>query len=120
VVCTRPIAVNGLGKNMNESAAELTHLKGLFTLLDDTPALFPTWEKLVTTNNILGKNAHDARLVAAMLVHNITHLLTFNDSDFRRFSGITVLTPGVVLSAVASPPTVSQGPNSPPIPPAIP
>lgn len=88
VVCTRPLANNGLGKTAAEAATELARLKGLFTLLDDTPALYPTWEQLVTTNAVLGKNAHDARLVAAMLVHGVTHLLTFNDADFRRFSAM--------------------------------
>jgi hypothetical protein len=42
----------------------------------------------------LGKNAHDARLVAAMRVHGLTHLLTFNAQDFRRYPGINVVTPG--------------------------
>jgi predicted nucleic acid-binding protein len=97
VVCTRPIAVNGLGKTAAEMAAELVNLQSLFTLLPDTPAVFPIWENIVTKNNVLGKNAHDARLVAAMLAHGINHLLTFNDADFRRYSGITVLTPSAVL-----------------------
>jgi predicted nucleic acid-binding protein len=34
-----------------------------------------------------GKQVHDANLVAAMLVHGIRRLLTFNGSDFRRFAG---------------------------------
>ena len=51
---------------------------------------------------VIGKNAHDARLVAAMRVHGVTHLLTFNDQDFARYTGITVLTPAAVF---APPPT---------------
>jgi predicted nucleic acid-binding protein len=104
VVCTRPAAVNGLGKSAAEARAELAAVKAGFTVLNDTPAIFPQWESLVTAHAVLGKNAHDARLVAAMLVHGVTHLLTFNEQDFRRFPGITVLTPVAVL-APAPPPT---------------
>lgn len=32
-----------------------------------------------------GKQVHDANLVATMLVHGVTRLLTFNAADFRRF-----------------------------------
>jgi len=111
-VCTRPLANNGLGKTAAEAAAELAKVKSLFTLLDDTPAILPAWEQLVTTYAVLGKNAHDARLVAAMLVHGVTHLLTFNDADFHRFTGITVLTPTAVLASV--PPPVPLVPPAPP------
>jgi hypothetical protein len=41
----------------------------------------------------MGKQAHDTRLVAAMTVHQITHLLTFNTDDFKRFTEITAIDP---------------------------
>ncbi len=104
VVSTRPASVNGLGKTGTEAAAELASLKSLFLLLPDTAAMLSIWEQLVTTNAVLGKNAHDARLAAAMLSHGVTHLLTFNDQDFVRFAGITVLTPAAVLAPPTSPP----------------
>ena len=44
------------------------NLKGLFLWLDDTPLVYSVWEGLVTGTPILGKNAHDARFVAAMTV----------------------------------------------------
>lgn len=97
-VCTRPTSANGLGKSVSEAATELTTIRAGFTLLDDTPAILLTWESLVTAHAVLGKNAHDARLVAAMLVHGVTRLLTFNDQDFRRFTAVAVLTPAAVLA----------------------
>jgi hypothetical protein len=48
---------------------------------------------------VVGKNAHDARLVAAMNVHGLTQLLTFNNQDFQRYPGISVVTPDDVLKA---------------------
>ncbi len=99
VVCTRPTAQNGLGMSPAEAQAELARLKTLFSLLDDTPAIFPQWEQLVTQYQIQGKNAHDARLVAAMIVHGLSRILTFNVGDFRRFQALMVLDPQQVVAA---------------------
>ena len=85
VVATRPPAVNGLGLPVAAAAAELTRLKSLFPILFDTAAVYSEWERLVTTYQVSGRNAHDARLVAAMAVHGLTHLLTFNTQDFTRY-----------------------------------
>jgi len=40
---------------------------------------------------VVGKAAHDARLVAAMNRHALSHLLTFNVSDFKRYPAIQIL-----------------------------
>src|SRR5262245_57139352 len=98
VVCTRPTTVNGLGKTAAEAAADLASLKGLFLWLDETPAIYGVWEQLVTSIPVVGKNGHDARLVAAMTVHGLTHLLTCNAQDFRPYPGITAVTPTDVLT----------------------
>lgn len=84
-------------------ATEFAFLKTHFTILPDTPAVFPEWEKLVTTDKVIGKPSHDARLVAAMLAHGVTHLLTFNDVDFRRYAEITVLAPAAVVASAGVP-----------------
>ncbi|HTU89509.1 MAG TPA: PIN domain-containing protein [Gemmataceae bacterium] len=99
VVCTRPAAQNGLGLSPAEAQAELSRLKSLFTLLDDTPAIFPQWEQLVMQHQVRGKNAHDARLVAAMMVHGLSRILTFNVGDFQRYQTLTVLEPQQVVAA---------------------
>jgi predicted nucleic acid-binding protein len=92
VVLTRPVAVNGLGLTASQADAELARVLGLFPLVfPDTAGIFPEWRRLVATHQVLGKNAHDARLVAAMSVHGLTHLLTFNPTHFARFPGITTL-----------------------------
>lgn len=43
------------------------------------------------TVDVRGRQVYDARLVAVMLAHGITHILTFNGNHFRRFTGITVV-----------------------------
>src|SRR5262249_1552350 len=103
VVGTRPVAQNGLGLTAAEAQAELARLKSLFPVLDDTAAILPEWERVVVTHQVIGKNAHDARLVGAMNVHGIRQLLTFNPADFRRYPGITVLSPHDVLSSPTTP-----------------
>lgn len=92
-VATRPITSNGLGLTIAEAKYEVRKFKRLFTVYDDIPNIFAEWENLVLKHNVSGKNVHDTRLVAAMLTHNITHLLTFNVKDFKRFGEITVVDP---------------------------
>ena len=92
-VATRTINENGLGLTVTEAALELTKLKTTFTVLPDSADVLPLWEELVVRHQVRGKQAHDTRLVAAMNVHKLTHLLTFNTTDFKRFTGITVISP---------------------------
>ncbi|MSQ97410.1 MAG: PIN domain nuclease [Gemmataceae bacterium] len=95
-VGTRPIANNGLGLSISECVRETANLEGAFPLLDDKAALFTEWKTLVAVFACHGKIAHDARYVAAMRTHGLTHLLTFNVNDFTRFPGLTVLDPNVI------------------------
>lgn len=98
VVATRPETANGLGLSSSAADTELQKLQQSMTFLNDTSFLFGQWHTLVKQHAILGKKAHDARLVAAMKTHLITHLLTLNAQDFQGFPGITVLTPTDILS----------------------
>lgn len=95
-VATRPVAANGLGMSIADAAKELKRLKRFFILRRDTPAIYTRWEKLVMQYQVMGKTSHDARLVAAMVAHQLTHILTFNIDDFKRFSGITAVDPATV------------------------
>jgi predicted nucleic acid-binding protein len=95
-VYTRPIERNGLGRTLTEAQAEINRLKTLFPLLLDTSAIYEEWERLVVVYAVRGVNVHDARLVAAMLVHGLTHILTFNISDFARYSEITAVHPTAI------------------------
>ena len=93
VVATRPVEQNGLGMKPSAVATEIERLKSMFLLLPETPAIYPTWESLVIQGQVLGKPAHDARLVAAMQVHGLTAVLTFDKTGFSRYPGIEVVQP---------------------------
>ena len=107
VVATRPADQNGLGLSPFATAAELKRIKGMFPLLPETPMLYQTWESLVIEHNVSGKPAHDARLVAAMKVHGLTAILTFDRTGFTRYPAIEVVHPkDVIASAGPAPPAV--------------
>ena len=93
-VCTRPSEKNGLGFTLARTKAEIERLKRLFIFLPDTHEIYSEWERLVTTYSVKGVKVHDTRLVAFMLVHQLSHILTFNTQDFRRFRAeITPVSP---------------------------
>ncbi len=96
VVATRPLDVNGLGMSAAEAERDVEKLIERFRLFRDERGIFDRWQQHVTLNHVLGKSAHDARLIAAMQRHGITRLLTFNATDFKRFSGIDVLDAAIV------------------------
>jgi predicted nucleic acid-binding protein len=93
-VATRPVAVNGLGLSIVDAEAQAATFEARFPLLAETPDIYPPWKALVGALGIIGKQVHDARLVAICHVHAVTHLLTFNVLHFTRLSGFG---PGVVV-----------------------
>jgi predicted nucleic acid-binding protein len=97
-VATRPFGENGLGMDVGHATAELERIKGIFTVLPETPAIYPAWEALVRQLLVLGKPSHDARLVAAMQVHGIEDILTSDRRGFTRYAGIKVVTPAEVVT----------------------
>ena len=92
-VATRPESANGLGLTAAVASVKAQEMETLFALLPEMPTIYPQWRSLVNQYAVIGKQVHDARLVAVMLVHGVTHLLTLNPTDFRRFSEISVVEP---------------------------
>lgn len=96
-VVTRPRANNGLGFSVAMAAAEVGKIEQVLTLLPDVAAIYPEWKRLVTQHGVLGSKVHDTRLVAAMNVHGVRRILTFNVDDFVRYQ-VEVLFPPVLAS----------------------
>lgn len=97
VVATRPADKNGLGFAPTDAEKLLQYFEKLYPPLPEAAGLYAEWRRLVTTYGAQGKTAHDARFVAAMKLHDdLTHFLTFNASDFKRYAigeGISVVDP---------------------------
>ncbi len=95
-VATRPADKNGLGWTTEQADKDVQGLEATFTILPDSPDIYPEWRRLVVAHSVLGKQVHDTRLVAAMNVNQITDLLTFNSDDFKRFPNIGIIDPTTV------------------------
>jgi predicted nucleic acid-binding protein len=95
--CTRP-ANGGLGLSPEETAIHVARIEGLFVLLPDRQAIHSEWKRLVETYRVAGKEVHDARLVAFMVVNNIARILTFDAKGFSRYKFIRAVHPDDVLS----------------------
>lgn len=94
VVCTRPAtARGGYGLSSVKAEQKAKLIERYCELLPDSAATHQEWRRLVVKHAVLGVVIHDARLVAAMNIHGVTQILTFNKDDFKRYSGITVVSP---------------------------
>lgn len=91
---TRPVAANGLGLAPAVAAGLAATFEAAFPLLDEMAAIYPAWRALADAFGVIGKQVHDARLVAVCHVHGVTHLLTFNVGHFARLAAAP---PGVVI-----------------------
>ena len=98
-IATRPIAQNGLGLSAVDTEALAAGFESAFPLVEDTPDIYPAWKGVVAGLGIIGKQVHDARLVAVCHAHAITHLLTFDLADFSRMAQSG---PGLVIVDPAS------------------
>ncbi len=92
-VCTRPADRNGYGLSPREADERARLVDRTFTLLPENELIHPEWRRLALDHAVSGSQVHDARLVAAMHVHGVTHILTFNVRDFARYPDITVVHP---------------------------
>ncbi len=91
---TRPTGANGLGLAPAAAAALAATFEAAFPLLEETPAVYPAWRTLVDALGVIGKQVHDARLVAVCHAHGVSHLLTFNLAHFARLAAAP---PGVAV-----------------------
>jgi predicted nucleic acid-binding protein len=92
-VATRPHEHNGLGLSHEKARDEVVRIEGFFTLLIESLDVYTEWKRLVITYGVTGVQAHDARLVAAMKVHGVGRILTFNLQDFTRYKEIVAIQP---------------------------
>ncbi len=90
---TRAANSNGLGFSPEQAARYLDRFQTIFRILPETADIFPRWRKLVLQHRVSGIKVHDARIVAAMSVHQVPRILTFDLDDFNRFENITVVHP---------------------------
>jgi predicted nucleic acid-binding protein len=96
-VCTRPsTARGGYGLTPTRTERKARMIERYCQFLPETVAGRQEWRRLIAAHAIQGVQAHDTRLVAVMNAYGVTHLLTFEKGNFKRFPGITVVSPGEI------------------------
>jgi len=75
------------------AAASARRLLEIYAVLEDTAIATARLLELLETVSTAGRQVHDANIVATMLAHGVTRLLTFNTADFRRFTPAIELVP---------------------------
>ena len=97
-VATRPADLNGLGLSHQEALQEVSSVEKLLTLLPDIPAIYAAWKEVVKDYKVQGVKVYDARLVATMNIYAVENILTFNTSDFKRYSNVAALHPSSTVA----------------------
>ena len=95
--CTRSVERNGYGLTIAEADRRARLIEEQFSLLVDSSLVHKIWRELVVVHAVSGVQVYDARLVAAMSVHQISNILTFNTRDFVRYSQITAIAPEALV-----------------------
>jgi predicted nucleic acid-binding protein len=90
---TRPADRNGYGLSPEEADRSAISVESRLRFLPDSATVHQEWRRLLVLYRVSGVQVHDARLVAAMNVHNVKRILTFNTKDFARFDGIEAVHP---------------------------
>lgn len=92
-VATRPKTANGLGWTVADTHRAIERFCRAFWVIHDSSDVLDVWLSLVRERELKGKRIHDAHLLATMLAHGVTYLLTYNLSDFPPVSGVFIKAP---------------------------
>lgn len=100
-VSTRPTSARGgYGMTIAQAEQKTKLIERLFDLLPDGIDTHRDWRRLLVAHSVSGVQVHDARLVALMTVHQVSHMLTLNPTDFTRYPFITAVTPAGVIAQI--------------------
>lgn len=86
-VVTRPQAT-APALRMAAAIADIRQFRAAFAVTEEGPMVLERLLLLLQTHPGAGRQVHDANIVAAMSVHGIGRLMTFNAGDFRRFADV--------------------------------
>jgi predicted nucleic acid-binding protein len=97
-VSTRPVEKNGYGLSIAQTRERVEYIERTMTLLPDSERVYSLWRRLVVDHNVRGVLVHDAHLVATVLAYDVSHILTLNQADFMRYSGVAAIHPSNIVS----------------------
>ncbi len=72
---------------------EITSFESQFQIAEDGPRVAERLLSLLTRLPTGGKQIYDANIVATMMIHGVTQILTHNTRDFNRYSQMITVIP---------------------------
>ena len=96
-VCTGSPESNGLALSIEATGHRLRLLERHFPVLPEERQTYSEWKILVSKYRVMGKQVHDAHIVAAMTAHGVTQILTSNVRDFARYDEIIAFAPDDIV-----------------------
>lgn len=75
------------------AASRVRFFEQNFSVADESAQVTQHLLQLIESLDIKGKQVHDAHIVATMLAHSVTHHLTHNVADFKRFNHLIEVIP---------------------------
>jgi predicted nucleic acid-binding protein len=93
VVATRPLAVNGLGLDVKHAIANIGQFRKRLSMIGDGDDPTNRLIELVQHIPCIGKQIHDAAIVATMLANNIGRIVTLDAAYYLRFSPLIKAVP---------------------------
>ncbi|MGQ0634508.1 MAG: type II toxin-antitoxin system VapC family toxin [Planctomycetaceae bacterium] len=73
------------------AAMQLSALTSLYAIADETTAVTTELLSLISRGLAIGKQIHDANIVATCLAYGIPRLLTHNAGDFTRYASLIAI-----------------------------
>ena len=84
-VSTRPPEVNGLGLDRRRAVQNARAIAARSTIVDEHRGVSQRLLKLLDVTDCRGKRVHDANIVATMLEHGLTKIVTDDQDGFAPF-----------------------------------
>lgn len=92
-VATRPQSENGMGLRPEAAAANASSFLERCDLLAETVAVVQRLLALLPVGPTLGRQVHDANIVATALAHGVHRIVTDNVRHFARFADLIEIVP---------------------------
>lgn len=94
VVATRPPKINGLGLSSDHALGNISEFSRRLVFYEETESVSRRLRELIKRHALKGRRIHDANVLAIMLTHGLTLLVTDNPDDFRWCPDIQVVSAG--------------------------
>ncbi|SFJ48988.1 Predicted nucleic acid-binding protein, contains PIN domain [Nocardioides psychrotolerans] len=90
-VTSRPVAVNGLGLSGEDAVGNIEQFLEGMEMLAEGPGTTRSLMDLIVAGPTVGKQVHDANVVAVALAHRAVAIVTDNTRHFARFAQLVVI-----------------------------